>query len=160
MLERYRERLAFVEAKLAEFENENSSRKRMFVSQMVQTGSEADGGSSDGSPCLSHTMHPGKPGDEIVLPTHTAESNAELNSNEISPPPPPEEVTPLLPSDDASEYLAVSNGRREVQQGPGESHRTWGSLEQGLSSCVFMVGVGVCAIVIQTLLKRLAGKKA
>lgn len=36
----------------------------------------------------------------------------------------------------------------------------WDLLEGGLSSYVLMVGVGVCAIVLSTILKRLAGRKS
>lgn len=37
---------------------------------------------------------------------------------------------------------------------------TWDPLEKGVPSYVLMVGVGVCAVVLTTLLKRIAGKKA
>jgi len=59
--------------------------------------------------------------------------------------------------------FAVSRGLQVI--GFGTDWRSmvpkkdWDPLENGLSSYVLMVGVGVCAVVLQTLLKRLAGKR-
>ncbi|KLO17368.1 hypothetical protein SCHPADRAFT_937068 [Schizopora paradoxa] len=64
-------------------------------------------------------------------------------------------------STEASGPLTVSRGLQEVI-GFGRSmipKKDWDPLDNGLSSYVLMVGVGVCAVVLQTLLKRLAGKR-
>lgn len=64
-------------------------------------------------------------------------------------------------STEPSGSLTVSRGLQEVI-GFGRNmipKTDWDPLENGLSSYVLMVGVGVCAVVLQTLLKRLAGKR-
>ena len=159
LLERYRERLTAVEAKLAALEHEDESPNRMFTSQTVQATPESDGGNSDVPSCPSRTMNPVKPGDTISHTAHTTESESESNSNTEFPSPSLEGEGQHTPPGDPSKVLAVSDCGRVHPETKG-THLGWDPLEHGLSSYVLMVGVGVCAIVIQTLLRKLAGKKA
>ncbi|THH04258.1 hypothetical protein EW145_g5655 [Phellinidium pouzarii] len=60
--------------------------------------------------------------------------------------------------DNAKPYSSPSDGGREWREYFSRSE--WDPFENGMPSYVLMVGVGVCAAVLSTLLKRLAGKKS
>ena len=161
LLETYRERLVVIEARLAELEHEDETRIRTFVTQTIQTESRGDGGKSDMSSCPSCTTNLVHRGNSSAHTVHTTGPEAEINS--IPSPPSP---SPLLNED--SEHVAFTNSpvhlsapglRRERPTGEN-APSGWDPLDQGLSSYVLLVGVGVCAIVIQTLFRRLAGKRA
>lgn len=94
--------------------------------------------------CEDKLVHTEKSGEqEATLPSVTVQSPAEsLNAA----------------SDLDLEYAGLA-GRREwgdLLKPVGD----WDPLENGVTSYVLMVGVGVCAVVLSTLFKRLAGRRS
>lgn len=139
LVESLRARLKAVEENLRTLEAEKARREAVeHAAQAIQTVSEeALAQESIESKCTMTTE-----ADERQVPPTTA-----LPSADESP-----DASGL----DLEEVRAP--GRFELD-GLIKSGSDWDPLESGVTSYVLMVGVGVCAVVLSTLLKRLAGRR-
>lgn len=138
-----RARLLEVEENLKDLESQKAGRLAIEHStQAIQT--ECEDSTESGSvtePKITHTEKNGE--QEAILPSVTVRSAEESL-----------DTTSGLDL----EYAGLA-GRREWGKflKPGGD---WDPLENGVTSYVLMVGVGVCAVVLSTLFKRLAGRRS
>ncbi|KAL5526694.1 hypothetical protein ACEPAF_8419 [Sanghuangporus sanghuang] len=161
LLEQYKKQLSELEEKITLLERENAEQARIeHCSQAIETDALSTL-SSARAPAGSHLTEL-----RLSLPDHVETASHESPTSRSGLPvdcgvdSARSSLHSSISAEDSDESASPRSNAGPTWHGRRFDNHEWDPVENGIASYVLMVGVGVCAVVLSTILKRLAGKKS